>query len=151
MTSGGGSDLGSEIGVGKRDRTVGRGGGFGETLVLELEEDGSSDKKPYVVEVRDTMWWLKAELPIWLKSSSGVMVGVGLNMTLKLTSLVRLEISMENSYGFSFTLHKKPPVQLGRGTGFIGPSVWKVRVSTLAGSICGGFSPGWQPEFEAQY
>ncbi|KAL4566089.1 hypothetical protein LXL04_030199 [Taraxacum kok-saghyz] len=31
------------------------------------------------------------------------------------------------------------------------PSVWKVRVSTLAGSICGGFSPGWQPEFEAQY
>lgn len=68
MTSGGASDLDSETAVGKIERRVTRGGGVGETV--GLVEDGSSVKRPYVVEVRDTIWWPKAELPIWLKSSS---------------------------------------------------------------------------------
>lgn len=72
MTSGGGfgSELDSESGdgEGKNELRVKRGGGVGGTVVGE--DDGSRVKRPYVVDVRETMWWPKAELPIWVKSSS---------------------------------------------------------------------------------
>ncbi|KAL4570684.1 hypothetical protein LXL04_026344 [Taraxacum kok-saghyz] len=39
---------------------------------------------------------------------------------------------------------------LEEAPGFICLTLVKVRVSTLGWSTCGGFFPGWQPEFEAQ-
>lgn len=44
ITSGGGSDLGSESGEGKNELRVKRGGGVGGTVVGE--DDGSSVKRP---------------------------------------------------------------------------------------------------------
>lgn len=50
----------------------GRGGGDGDgATVVVAGGGGSSVSKPYVEEVRETMWWLKAvEPPIWENSSS---------------------------------------------------------------------------------
>lgn len=56
--------LGSEgWGLGKSEPSVKRGGGVGGTIVVVVgEEEWSSDgggsrvKRPYVVEVRETMW-----------------------------------------------------------------------------------------------
>lgn len=63
-------ERGSESGLGKREPRVIRGGGsgVGGTVVVG---GGSSVSKPYVEEVRETMWWVKAaEPPIWENSSS---------------------------------------------------------------------------------
>lgn len=67
------TERGSDSGLGKREPRVIRGGGSGEggTVVVVVVGGGSSVSKPYVEEVRETMWWVKAaEPPIWENSSS---------------------------------------------------------------------------------